>query len=47
MIDLVSDNNASHQPATFKIGVEVGSDKKDGIKVMGTHSIEIPILLTN
>lgn len=41
VIDLVPDRNAKHKPESFKIGVEVGSNEKGAVKVMGTDSIEV------
>ncbi|HWQ70943.1 MAG TPA: hypothetical protein VN370_01350 [Desulfitobacteriaceae bacterium] len=44
VIDLVSDKNAVEQLETFKIVIAVGSDEKEGVKILETDStsIEIP-----
>ncbi|CEO88178.1 hypothetical protein [Syntrophaceticus schinkii] len=44
VINLVPDTNAMQQSETFDITVEVGSDEKNGIKIVGTDgtSIQIP-----
>ncbi|WP_199615277.1 hypothetical protein [Paenibacillus alkalitolerans] len=47
VIDLVPDKDTKHQPETLKVGVEVGSSEKDGVKIMGTDSIEVPVSLTD
>lgn len=47
VIDIVHDKDEKHQPETFKIGVTVGSNEKNGVKIIGTDFIEIPISLTD
>lgn len=46
VIDLVPDKSVNDQTETY-FSVEVGSSAKDGIKVMGTDFIKIPITLTD
>jgi len=43
VLDLVRHGKAKHEAKTLTIGVEVGSQEKDGIKIMGTDSIEIAV----
>ncbi|RKP47900.1 hypothetical protein D7Z26_22055 [Cohnella endophytica] len=47
MIDIIPDENGPHHPEVSKIGVEVGSNEKEGQKMMGTDSIEIPLSLAD
>ncbi|MCD5414455.1 MAG: hypothetical protein LR001_05580 [Clostridiales bacterium] len=49
VIDLFLDKNATHHPETFNFTVAVGSDERDGIKVIDVDykTIEIPIPLTD
>lgn len=43
VIDLSPDQKAVIPSESLKIGIEVGSEEKDGKKVMGTDSVEIPV----
>ncbi|TVX99685.1 hypothetical protein [Cohnella terricola] len=43
VIDLVPDKKTVSRSTPLHIGVEVGSEEKDGAKSMGTDSIEVPV----
>ncbi|MGG1639244.1 hypothetical protein MHH56_28340 [Paenibacillus sp. FSL K6-3182] len=47
VIDLVSDKKAIQESDKFSISVAVGSDEKDGVKIVGPDYVEIPISLTD
>ncbi|MBO8172474.1 MAG: hypothetical protein H0Z33_11325 [Bacillaceae bacterium] len=47
IIDIVPDQDINLQSETFSIKAEVGSEDKDGIKIFGPDSIEVPIALIN
>lgn len=47
VIDLLLDKDATLRPDTFNIMIAVGSDEKDGAKIVNTDYIEISIPLTN
>jgi hypothetical protein len=47
VIDIVPDQNAIQPSETFNIGVAVGSDERNGIKVSHPDSIKVPISLTD
>ncbi|NWL89445.1 hypothetical protein DMN77_17980 [Paenibacillus sp. 79R4] len=43
VIDVVPDKKMNPSAELFNLGIEVGSAEKDGQKLMGTDSIEVPI----
>jgi hypothetical protein len=43
VIDLSPDKKGVTPSESLKIGIEVGSEEKDGKRIMGTDSVEIPI----
>ncbi|WP_202080437.1 hypothetical protein [Caldalkalibacillus salinus] len=47
VIDIVPDQNVINPSETFNISVSVGSDEKNGTKIVGTDSISVPISLTD
>lgn len=47
VIDLVPDQNAIRPSETFNIAVAVGSDERNGTKIVDTDSINIPISITD
>jgi hypothetical protein len=47
LINIVPDKNVIHQPETFNIAVAVGSDEKNGTKIVGPDSIKVPISITD
>ncbi|MFB8372863.1 hypothetical protein [Paenibacillus taichungensis] len=43
VIDLIPDKKDKSPSESLKIGIEVGSEEKDGKRVMGTDSVEVPV----
>lgn len=47
VIDLIPNKNVMQRPETFTTMVSVGSDERDGVKIVGTDSITVEIPLSS